>query len=64
MSKKEDKGKQQKKLARLNVISHLLSLIPYEGMTPEPIKLSTRQDKGDYTHPDLSELNLVPEIYP
>ena len=26
-----------KKRARLNVISHLLSLIPYEDLTPEPI---------------------------
>ncbi|MCK4977612.1 MAG: hypothetical protein KAS36_11835 [Anaerolineales bacterium] len=64
MSKKERQGQTTKKLARLNVISHLLSLIPSEDMTPEPIKLSTRQDKGDYTHPDISALNLVPEIYP
>ena len=32
-----------KKRARLNCISHLLSLIPYEDLTPEPIKLPPRQ---------------------
>ncbi|HKB28305.1 MAG TPA: polyphosphate kinase 2, partial [Candidatus Limnocylindrales bacterium] len=31
-----------KKRARLNVISHLLSLIPYEDLTPEPIVLPPR----------------------
>jgi polyphosphate kinase 2 len=32
-----------KKRARLNVISHLLSLVPYEDLTPEPIVLPARQ---------------------
>ncbi|MDR3773147.1 MAG: polyphosphate kinase 2, partial [Terracidiphilus sp.] len=30
---------ENKKTARLNVIRHLLSLIPYEDLTPEPLKL-------------------------
>ncbi|HAI10635.1 MAG TPA: polyphosphate kinase 2, partial [Phycisphaerales bacterium] len=33
-----------KKRARLNCISHLLSQIPYEDLTPKPIKLPPRQD--------------------
>ena len=32
-----------KRHARLNVISHLLSLIPHEDLTPEPIELPPRQ---------------------
>src|ERR671912_723920 len=32
-----------KKRARLNVISHLLTLIPYEDLTPEPIVLPPRE---------------------
>ena len=53
-----------KRHARLNVISHLLSLIPYEDLTPEPIELPPRQDAGDYQHPDLSQYNFVPKVYP
>ena len=32
----------KKKCARLNVIRHLLSLVPYEDLTPEPVKLPHR----------------------
>jgi len=53
-----------KRHARLNIVSHLLRLIPYKDMTPEPLKLPPRQDSGDYRHPDFSELNFVPPIYP
>ena len=34
-----------KKRARLNVISHLLSVIPYEDLTPQPFKLQPRRDQ-------------------
>ena len=30
---------ENKKCARLNVIRHLLSMIPYRDLTPEPLKL-------------------------
>ena len=53
-----------KRHARLNIISHLLSLIPYEDLTPKPLELPTRQDAGDYVHPDYSTYNLVPAVYP
>jgi polyphosphate kinase 2 len=55
-----------KRHARLNVISHLLSLVPHKDLTPEPIKLPPRQKAGDYEHPDYSKTNLtiVPAVYP
>ena len=53
-----------KRHARLNVISHLLSKIPYEDLTPEPIGLPPRQKAGDYKPPDFSNLNFVPSVYP
>jgi len=52
-----------KKLARLNCIRHLLSLIPYEDTTPEPIKLPPRQDRIGYVRPPMSDQTFVPEVY-
>jgi polyphosphate kinase 2 len=40
-----------KRLARLNTISHLLQLIPYEDTPREEIKLPKRQKAGDYADP-------------
>ena len=53
-----------KRHARLNLISHLLSLIPYEDLTPAPIKLPPRQKAKGYKPPDLSQYSRVPTIYP
>jgi polyphosphate kinase 2 len=53
-----------KRHARLNLISHLLSLIPYKDLTPAPIKLPPRQKAKGYKPPDLSQYNGVPAIYP
>jgi hypothetical protein len=53
-----------KRHARLNVISHLLSLIPYKDLTPKPLELPPRQKAGGYEHPDLSQFNFVPAVYP
>jgi polyphosphate kinase 2 len=53
-----------KKRARLNCISHLLSLIPYEQAPREKVKLPKRSDKGAYD--DQATLNgrrFVPEKY-
>jgi polyphosphate kinase 2 len=52
-----------KKRARLNVIAHLLSLIPYEDLTPEPLKLPPRQSDSGYIRPPLSDQTFVPERY-
>jgi polyphosphate kinase len=49
--------------ARLNCIRHLLSLIPYEDLTPEPIVLPPRQPDLGYVRPPISDQTFVPEIY-
>lgn len=43
---------EDKKRVRLNIISHLLSHIPYEAPAREKIKLPKRQAPGDYREPD------------
>ena len=52
-----------KKRARLNCIKHLLSMIPYEDLTPQPIKLPPRQDAGGYVRPPMTDQTFVPEEY-
>jgi polyphosphate kinase 2 len=52
-----------KKRARLNCISHLLSLIPYEDLTPPPIDLPPREDDFGYVRPPITDQTFVPEIY-
>jgi hypothetical protein len=52
-----------KKRARLNCIQHLLSMIPYEDLTPKPIKLPPRDLKHAYVRPPLSDQTFVPEVY-
>jgi polyphosphate kinase 2 len=41
-----------KRRARLNIITHLLSKIPYERTKPEKIKLPDRQKRSGYREPD------------
>jgi polyphosphate kinase 2 len=53
---------EDKKCARLNVIRHLLSLIPYKDLTPEPLKLPALE-KSKYVRPPMHEQNFIPEIY-
>lgn len=52
-----------KKRARLNVITHLLSIIDYEDLSPKPIVLPPRQEDRGYVRPPLSDQTFVPEIY-
>ena len=52
-----------KKRARLNMIRHLLDLIPYQDLTPEPIVLPPRQDDGGYVRPPMTDQTFVPEVY-
>jgi len=52
-----------KKLARLNCIKHLLGIIPYKDLTPEPIKLPKRQTGEGYVRPPMSDQTFVPEHY-
>ncbi len=53
-----------KKHARLNCISHLLSEIPYQDLTPEPIVLPKREDGVGYVRPPFSDQTFIPDIYP
>ena len=53
-----------KRKARLNCISHLLSLIPYKKAPREKIKLPKRSDKGSYDdQASLKGHHFIPEKY-
>src|SRR5688572_20401376 len=52
-----------KRCARLNCIHHLLSVIPYEDLTPEPIVLPPRQTDMGYVRPPITDQTFVPEVY-
>ncbi len=52
-----------KKRARLNTIQHLLTMIPYEDLTPAPISLPPRQEHPDYIRPPITDQTFVPEVY-
>ncbi len=52
-----------KKHARLNCISHLLSMIPYEDLTPAPIELERRPTQRGYVRPPMDDQTFVPEIH-
>ncbi len=52
-----------KRLARLNCIKHLLTIIPHKDLTPEPIKLPKRQSGEGYVRPPMSDQTFVPEYY-
>ena len=52
-----------KKKARLNCISNILSSIPYENLIPDPLELPPRSIKEDYIRPPISDYTSVPEKY-
>ena len=53
-----------KKHARLNCISHLLSLVDYQDLTPRHIDLSARpQPSIGYVRPPIEDQEFVPEIF-
>ncbi len=54
---------EDKKRARLNCISHLLSMIPYEDRTLGPVELPPRQVDESYIRPPIAEQTFVPELY-
>ena len=51
-----------KKRGRLNIITHLLSKLPYEPVKPKEIVLPKRQRAGGYVDPGL-QVRSVPEIF-
>ena len=52
-----------KKRARLNYLHHLLSLIPYEDLTPDPLVLPPLQAEDGYVRSPLTDQTFVPEVY-
>ena len=53
----------EKRRARLNCIAHLLSMIPYEDLTPKPLKLPPRGPDKGYVRPPIADQTFVPEVY-
>jgi polyphosphate kinase 2 len=51
-----------KRRARLNIISHLLNQIPYKDLPHDKIKLPKRQSRGNYRDPDFP-LKYIKEVY-
>jgi len=52
-----------KKQARLNCITHLLSQVPYNDLNPVEIALPPRQSDSDYQRPKITSQRFVPDIY-
>lgn len=52
-----------KRRARLNCISHLLSVIPYQEIEREPVKLPKRQKPHGYAEPRNRRYNVIPEVF-
>ena len=52
-----------KKHARLNCIGHLLSLIPYKDLTPDPITLDERPVVSGYVRPPMEDQTFVPDLH-
>lgn len=52
-----------KKCARLNCISHLLSMIRYKDLTPAPPALEARPNEGGYIRTPLEDQTFVPEVW-
>ena len=50
------------KHGRLNIISHLLSQVPYKPLAHRDITLPKRQRAGGYTEPDLP-LRYIPTLF-
>jgi len=49
-----------KRRARLNIIRHLLSQVPYQRVAAEPVKLPRRRKSSGYMEVDIASL-LIPE---
>jgi polyphosphate kinase len=51
-----------KKRGRLNIINHLLSLLPYDKLEHRDIELPKRQRPGSYSEPNLA-LRYIPTLF-
>jgi polyphosphate kinase 2 len=52
-----------KKRARLNCITHLLSLIPYKDIKQKKIELPPRKEEEGYIRPPFSDQTFIPEPF-
>jgi polyphosphate kinase 2 (PPK2 family) len=53
-----------KRRARLNIISHILSTIPYKKVSWKKVKLPKRSNKGSYDdQASLKGRKFIPEVY-
>ena len=50
-----------KRRARLNCISHLLSMTPYKNVLPNKLKLPPMQQDDSYVRPPVDDQTFVPE---
>ena len=51
-----------KRLARLNIITHLLSKIRYEDLPRPEVELPKRQNRGNYREADYP-FRIIPAIF-
>ena len=51
-----------KKHARLNCIAHLLTRLPYQDLTPDPVDFPAREEP-DYMRPSTDEYSVIPLVY-
>jgi polyphosphate kinase len=51
-----------KRRARLNALTHILSKIPYEEPPHSKVKLPKRQGRGDYKEPDYP-FKVIPQVF-
>ena len=52
-----------KRAARLNLITHLLSLVPYTDVTPPRIEVPERQPDDGYQRPPRDRHTMVPHLW-
>ncbi|MDF0532052.1 polyphosphate kinase 2 [Tsukamurella sp. 8F] len=53
---------EDKKRSRLNVISHLLSAIPYQHLDPPQVEIPKRPKAHDYERPPREDFRYVPDV--
>ena len=51
-----------KRRARLNILTHILSKIPYEDLKRPKVELPKRQHRGDYKDTDYP-FRVIPEVF-
>lgn len=54
---------EDKKRSRINVINHILSMVPYEKLNPPKLKVPQRPDaEDDYDRPSKEHFKYVPDV--